>query len=240
MKNTAAINQLFDFIGGRLSRLEHMELSGQDLPIKFMVVYTLIDSLSAIVYPDMNNKNRERFVKILSEHGEWQYSDSISWPHLARLLELVKDDRFAAAKDKFGKISGNYKNGNIRDLELDPSFEAVMGCWPVGPDASIEKIASLKSLRHVELMYASRNKLVHQQRESGSGWDITGKSTHPFYHGLLTDNGSTIELVYPIGFVFKLAWSVVNNSKAYFQSLDLDPYSSFNAGSFYIDKLNIR
>ena len=238
MKNAPAIDQLFGFVEERLHRLENMPMDGQDLPIKYMVMYTFLDSLSAIVYPELSN-NRDRFVKILSEHADWKYGHSVSWPHLARLLEITKDGRFKAAREKYGVISGNYRNGEFRDLELDPAIESVLDVWPVGASATIEKITSLNSLRHVELMYASRNRLVHEHRESGNGWDVSGKSTHPFYHELLTDYGQSIELVYPIGFVFKLAWAVVRNTRKYFESEDIDPYESFGGGSFYIDKLNL-
>jgi len=167
-QNALAIKQLFDFLENRLLRLEKLSFDNKDEPIKQMIVYTFIDSISAIVYPK-EKRNRVRFVKILCDHANWKYSNSISWPHLSKFLQLVNDKRFSSAKEKFSKIEGNYKHGEFRNLELDPSFDMVSSVWPARPDAVIENIASLNSLRHVELMYASRNKLVHEHLESGNG-----------------------------------------------------------------------
>jgi len=69
---------------------------------------------------------------------------------------------------------------------------------------------------------------------------VRGNSIHPYYSGLVSDYGNSIELVYPIGFVFELAKSVLKNSRIWFDEHDLDPYLSFSDGSFYIEKLNVQ
>jgi len=236
--NSAAINQLFNFLEERLRRLVHLDMDQRDEPLKQMLLYTLIDAISARTFPNLTS-NRERFVNVLCCFSDWEYATSISWPHLAELLaSLHKDCRFSKVVNKYSQISGNYEHGEFRNLELDPTFDSVKEVWPLPPDKAAGKITSLNSLRHAELMYESRNRLVHEHLESGYGWDVSGKSTHAFYMGLIDDNDTSIQLVYPVGLVAKLAESVVVNSRQWFVSQDKDPYASILEGSFYIPKLN--
>jgi hypothetical protein len=69
------------------------------------------------------------------------------------------------------------------------------------------------------------------------------KDDAPYYYGLSHMNRQgkiekeTWELVYSLGFFFRLAKSSINNIRSYLQNNHLDPYSFYDFGTMWKRKI---
>ena len=116
----------------------------------------------------------------------------------------------------------------------------------IGMDCSFDKLRPLasnsdrkiiSSCQHYNLLYQQRNFLVHEFREPGYGLGFNGHFAGPHYeHHLNADSSSRLELVYPVGFVFKCVLASLEKLRIHYQKEKIDPYSSYEFGSLWHHK----
>ena len=115
-------------------------------------------------------------------------------------------------------------------------FEAV-----VEDKYNIEPIEGVKfeSLKHVHLLYTYRNSLIHELRNLGYGLEELSLGKEPSYHSMTMEDGKdTWQLVYPLGFFENICETCIINLKEYLILNNIDPYNSFNFGSYWKEELN--
>jgi hypothetical protein len=199
---------------------------------------SLIDALSGVVYPTKGN--RDRFVSIIIEFGEWIFAERISIPHITRLLELNPAPAYSNLRKYIFGIFEQWRFGELVTLDRDVSIEEVARLWPKGKDnfQPIEGI-SIDSLKHAHLLYTYRNSLIHDFRPLGSDIEVT-EDENPYY---LLITGSENEqdhwnLIYPTPFFQKLSNSILNNIETYFKENRIDPIEVIRRGKFWLNGLN--
>jgi hypothetical protein len=180
----------------------------------------------------------------VANFGDWPNHKRVSAPHIYYFLRELKSPEFERAREFVEKVIAKNSDGRLVALDDDPSFDEMRSHWPVGAEQKLVDQLSLSSFTHLNLLYFHRNSLVHELREPGRGMEFTDDGTEPYYHGMttLSDDNSpgerTLELVYPEGFFFRLARSVIANVDVYLRRHKLDPYLSYRFGSSWISDLN--
>lgn len=198
----------------------------------------IIDTLSKTIFP--RKGNRERFVSFLKKFSEWEHSNRISLPHLVRLLEFTPEPEYSRLREFAFSAYGQWPPGEIINLEKDPEFEEVEKNWPKGKE-NIEPIKGVKleSLKHVHLFYTYRNSLIHELRNLGYGLEEYSLEKEPSYHSMTMEDGKdTWQLVYPLGFFEIICETCLKSLKKYLIINNIDPYNSFNFGSYWKEELN--
>jgi hypothetical protein len=89
------------------------------------------------------------------------------------------------------------------------------------------------------LFYTYRNSLIHELRNLGYGLEELSLEKEPSYHHFTDEkNEETWQLVYPLGFFEIICETCVKNLKKYLVSNNINPYNSFNSGSYWKEGLN--
>ena len=198
----------------------------------------IIDALSKTIFP--RKGNRERFVSFLENFSDWKHCSRISLPHLVRLLEFTPEPEYSKLREFAFSAYEQWLSGDIIGLEKEPKYEEVMRYWPRGKD-NIEPIKGVKleSLKHVHLLYTYRNSLIHELRNLGHGIEELSLGKEPSYHHLTDEkNEETWQLVCPLGFFENICENCVKNLEKYLTENNINPYNSFNFGSYWIEELN--
>lgn len=198
----------------------------------------IIDALSKTIFP--RKGNRERFVSFLENFSDWKHCSRISLPHLVRLLEFTPEPEYSKIREFSFSTYGQWPPGKVITLEMDPEYKEVIKYWPRGQE-NIEPIKGVKllSLKHIHLFYTYRNSLVHELRNLAYGVEEFALEKEPSYHSLTTENDEeTWQLVYPLGFFENICETCLKSLKKYLIINNIDPYNSFNFGSYWKEELN--
>ncbi len=229
---------------GQIDRISSLQGPSGETYRKVLYI-ALLDALAYSVFPD-EKKNGARVVALIRDFANWKHKDSVSLPHLVRLLKLIEDPAFDKLRSFAEKKLASWK-GSSGDIPLsaDPGFEEIAALWPEKgdhPNPFTGKI-SLRSLQHHSLLYACRNAFVHALRIAGSGTESKG-DTEPYYHEAETFGNlnkpptRAIGIVYPALFLENLCRSVVENLTRHFADKGINPYASFDLGTYWIGEIN--
>ena len=245
MNNTQEINEIekqiekfISYFQFKFQIIKDTRFKANDELFKKILYIGIIDALSKTIYP--RKGNRKRFVSFLENFSDWKHCNRISLPHLVRLLEFSPEPEYSKIREFAFSAYGQWPPGEIISLERDPEFEEVKKYWPKGQE-NIEPIkgVSLSSLKHIHLFYTYRNSLVHELRNLAYGMEEVALEREPSYHGLITeDEGNIWQLVYPLGFFENTCETCLKNLKEYLIFNNINPYNSFNFGSYWIEELN--
>ena len=235
-------DRFFSYVRDKLERID--EITSDDLAIHKKVLYvTYIDSLSALVYPAYS-QNRARFTDFVVRFGDWEHSERVSTPHLVRALSLNPDPAYDKIRELVLKTLNSWRSGSHIALSSDLEAGVVGTHWPSGKlYAQPDEVATWKHLKHVELLYAYRNSLVHSFRALGPSYDMPEDKV-PYYIRTFTssanteENESHWELVYPTTFLRELARSALSAVEAHFRDKQIDPIESLRTGRFWVKALN--
>ena len=198
----------------------------------------IIDGLSKTIYPKKGN--RERFVSFLENISDWKHCDRISLPHLVRLLDFTPEPEYSKLRKFAFSAYGQWPPGKVIGLDTEPKYGEVKKYWPKG-QANNECIKGVKleALKHVHLFYTYRNSLIHELRNLGYGIEELSLEKEPSYHSMTMEDGKdTWQLVYPLGFFENICETCLQKLKEYLIFNTINPYNSFNFGSYWIEELN--
>ncbi len=238
------IDEYIKYFSGKLDsiiELEDSKKGSHDESIfmfKKTLVMSLLDALSKIIY---GNK-RKRFVAFLENFGDWPDGARLSTPHLGRALELDMDPNLEPLR-QYVREQLEIWGGLMKIIHLDKDVneEDVIKHLPKSAAHTLHGI-KIEKFNHYNLVYKSRNGLIHEFRELGYGIEGPG-STKPCYHqmtklGAADETADSWELVYPLEFLVSLARTTLDNLGDYLKRNDLNPDRHFRFGSYFFDIMN--
>ncbi len=235
-------DRFFSYVRDKLERID--DIKADELSIHKRVLYvTYIDSLSALIFPAYT-QNRARFTDFVVKFGGWQHAERVSTPHLVRALSLNPDPAYDKVRALALKTLNAWRSGSHIDLSSDLEAGFVGTHWP--PGKSYEQPiagAAWTHLKHVELLYAYRNSLVHDFRALGPSYDLP-EDEEPYYISTHTSsaNGTVSEfhweLVYPSAFLRTLAMSALATVETHIRGNQIDPIEVLSTGRYWVEALN--
>ena len=83
------------------------------------------------------------------------------------------------------------------------------------------------------MLYAYRNRLVHNFRESGYPIELPSDGSEPYYMGYMN---APCQLVFPVGLFKDLCTQCLNGLKRYLEKNDINPYDNYNFGEMWIEE----
>jgi len=232
------IEKFISYFQFKFQIIRDTEFKANDELFKKILYIGIIDALSKTIYP--RKGNRERFVSFLENFSDWKHCSRISLPHLVRLLEFIPAPEYSKIREFAFPAYGQWPPGEIISLEKDPEFKEVKKYWPKGQE-NIESIGGVKisSLKHIYLFYTYRNSIVHELRNPGYGVEELSLEKEPSYHSMTMEDGKdTWQLVYPLGFFEIICETCLKSLKKYLIINNINPYNSFNFGSYWKEELN--
>lgn len=247
MKHEQRINAYVAYFAGKLESIialgDDDETALDDSAIfKRTLVMSFLDALSKIVYGRKNNSHSKRFVTFLEVFCDWGNGTRLSTTHLSRALEMDMDPRLESLRLHVKKrLVGWGKAQKDTSLDEDIQLGEVIKQLPKNYDNKLAGIP-VEHLNHFNLLYATRNGLVHEMRELGYGIE-TESSEQPFYQHAITTGGTSEkdekwELVYPFDFLVLLARTALANLESYLKRNDLNPDRHFRFGTYFLEEMN--
>ena len=193
-----------------------------------VLLASIVDSLAQGRYPNL--KHGDRYKKLICTYFGWKGATLVSIPQL--LLRLREESSGGKLLDFVMQKIGEVPRSQPIEIEkVDCSFDKLR------PLASNSDRKIISSCQHYNLLYQQRNFLVHEFREPGYGLGFNGHFAGPHYeHHLNADSSSRLELVYPVGFVFKCVLASLEKLRIHYQKEKIDPYSSYEFGSLWHHK----
>lgn len=186
---------------------------------------TAIDTLAGLrfhksAYAQLNRRNRERFIRFLTEYSEWSDGDLVSIPFLKdeletlRLLDRPLGRHVTAKLSRFSTQDG----GALPCANIDEPLTTLIAL------ASSEKEEEvIREYQHFALFYRYRNSLVHDSRQPGTAMEVFSSTEGPHYHGYLND--PCWNLVYPLTLFEALLKRSIEGFHGYLTANQIDPYS---------------
>ena len=157
-----------------------------------------------------------------------------------RLLDFTPEPEYSKLRKFAFSAYGQWPPGKVIGLDTEPKYGEVKKYWPKG-QANNECIKGVKleALKHVHLFYTYRNSLIHELRNLGYGIEELSLEKEPSYHSMTMEDGKdTWQLVYPLGFFENICEPCLKNLKEYLIINAINPYNSFNFGSYWKEELN--
>ena len=187
------IDRYFGYVGEQLSEIDSLP---EQLKTHRQILYVaFIDSLSTLVLPAYQN-NRARFTDFVLAACAWPNATRISSTHLNRALTLNPDPAFNKVRELLYKTIATWSPGELVGIDRDLEAGTIGTHWPHGKQYEhAVPGAPWLHLRHVELLYAHRNALVHgfrrivQQRREALAFHCGGN----FQPAEIRDGGINVE-----------------------------------------------
>lgn len=193
-------------------------------PLHRKILYaTALDPLARAAYGP--SFNRHRFTRLVRELSGWAECERISLPQLQQRLRAARRYRYGLYRDVSTRLR-DWGSGSKIGLQHSPLAAEIL------PLAQGNEAKLIFECQYSELFYTYRNALVHEFREPGYGWDVSGTSMRPFYMSYLGREGQW-ELTFPVRFLQHLLNSTIEGVKAHLLSGKIDPYKRFEFGSMW-------
>lgn len=222
----------------RLNQVKSSDFELSNNLFKKILYVGFIDTLSKTT-PYSKKGNRKRVVTFVQNFSKWDECERVSLTHLIKLLKKDPSPEFSKVRDYAHSLYDKWKDWDCITLDRDPTYDEIKKLWPtsVTKPLEIENI-QLDFLKHSNLFYKYRNNLVHELREPGYGIEFK-EDTKPYYHSMHhSENEMTWELVYPLGFYEHIINSAILSLREYYIKDQIDPYKSFNFGTYWLEELN--
>lgn len=235
--------RFFVYLKAQLDCIELIELDNLKIHKKILYV-SFIDAIAGLVYPTYSN--RERFIELIRNFGSWRHSDKVSVPHLMRALRLNPDPSYNKIRALVTDSLSKWREGDQISLEHDLDSVKVGTHWPSGKkyEQPVEG-ATWMHLKHVELLYAYRNALVHEFRSLGMDLESSGEDTEPYYltNYEITNGGTRCEsvhweLIYPSLFLKNLANNIFESVRNHIGQSNIDLIDVVQRGKYWVKELN--
>ena len=187
------------------------------------LLITHIDTLAGIRYaesryPQLNKKNKERFIQFLLASGIWPSGNMVSIPFLAEYTKNGKISKGRLNSFITDKLNDNFEEGsfNVRASVIDEPFEKLIEMATTEQEERV-----ILENRHYELLYRYRNYLVHESREPGNAMEVVPED-EAYYHGYI--NEDRLFLAYPANLFVGLLERSINYISEYLKENKIDPY----------------
>jgi hypothetical protein len=176
--NNTKIEKYISYFSDRMAEIKSLSTIS-DYLFRRILYFGLIDTLSKSVYPHKNNHSR--ITSLVLRFGDWPNAQKISVIHLLQLLKKVPDPDFEQLRS-YGKqllATMGVEHGEC-SIDKDPKYEDIRSRWPKSFSGQLPGGIHIKSLQHINLLYALRNSIIHEMRPLGKGFDI-GTHSDPYY-----------------------------------------------------------
>jgi hypothetical protein len=236
-------SRFFVFTQANLKRIDSLDAA--DLKTLRKILYvSFIDSLSGLVYPTFS-QNRERFTTFVTRFSSWSNAEKVNTPHLAHALTLNPDPSYNKIRAVVLENLNSWGGGELIKIDCDLSAEVIGTHWPKGK--RYEQMVDgtpWQHLKHVELLYAYRNALVHGFRPLGHDVEVP-EDTEPYYLNMSETSSSPSaesddywELIYPTGFLRSLAHMLLDATRDHICENGIDPVAVLRGGRYWLNELN--
>lgn len=237
-----SLNRYFLVVSELQQSINSVSATGYEDNHKRTLFLNLLDFLSKGAYGKKYKRNGERFKNFVREFCDWDHAHRISLPQLVLVLNRTSIDEYVDLKHFATQRLRLWDDGAPKSIEYDPDLIEIESFLPqkckIG-DVELDK------LTHVNLLWASRNKLVHEMRFPGKSVKLF-ELQHPHYHYLgkidrcalaqkLTIETGTWELVHPIPFYNELLENAVKNLNKNFRENEVDPIERYNLTSNWLE-----
>ena len=196
-------------------------------PFHRKILYaTLLDPLARAAYGSGGNK--DRVTRLVRDLSGWKDSERVSLPQLQLKLRATGLHR----RRLYRHVSSSLRSWGESErvgLSHSPNVSDIASL------ANAAEMRLIEGARYSELFYTYRNNLVHEFREPGYGWDVSGTGKQPFYMAYLGSGGKW-ELTFPVLFFGDLVAGVLEGLNAQLLAAKIDPYKQFNFGSMWRGK----
>jgi hypothetical protein len=212
---------------------------------KKILYVTVLEAIAKVRYP--NKGAGERFIKLVHNYSVWNDAERISLPHLVAALERTSDARFKALREfAYSELHGWGSGGPVY-LDSDPDLSTIQSLWPKDESGKLlanqNVLLELSQLRHVDMLYAYRNYLIHESRQPTTGFEEEDDIA-PFYESVnmhptvFGNRVSEWHLVYPAAFLEKLSNCCLSSLGEYLKAKEQDPYLSIKDGWYLVEHFN--
>ena len=179
------INRFCDYFVGEVGSVPANASNLQ----KKLLFCCLIDTLGRAAFP-LESSQHTRFVNLVNTFSCWELRKHVSMQQVLLRLAERKLTNNRLCEGLRQRISG-WQTGTVMSAATDPQLDEMMSL----ADSDQEKKV-IRECLHTELLYHYRNRLVHEYRESGYGFELSDDGDEPFYH---SDSSGVWQLVYPVG-----------------------------------------
>jgi hypothetical protein len=188
----------------------------------------VIDTLGRARHPNVG-ANRARFLRTVEDLAGWPDMGRVSlpqlWFQLGHQPELIEGQ----LADEVSRLLLSWEEGRVYQIVADPLFETLA---PLARQPAESRM--LLECRHLELLYAYRNVLIHEFREPGYDMGVLADDPTPYYMGVDDEQGvGRWELAYPTNFFEIITRRILRNLRAYLEVNDIDPYTLYQFGSMW-------
>ncbi len=236
-------SRFFEFTEANLQRIDSLDAA--DLKTLRKILYvSFIDSLSGLIYP-IFSQNRERFTTFVVQFGSWANAEKVNTPHLARALALNPDPSFDKVRTVVLANLNSWGSGELIKIDRDLDAGVIGTHWPQGKryEQPVDG-APWQHLKHVELLYAYRNALVHGFRPLGHDAEVP-EDTEPYYLHTSelspppsAESDEYWELIYPTAFLRSLARTLLEATREHICKNEIDPVAVLRGGRYWLRELN--
>ncbi len=228
--NSESIEQFCLYFEQQIDLIESINITKspndpyQRLLYQRTLLVTLLDAMAGMrfskkYYPDIHDKNRERFIRFVKNYSDWDNGSLISVPFLYYRLCKNKNNNGKLIQYLKTKISqfNEEEGGAVPSIKMDELPEKLLLLTNIELQ---EK--EIYECQHYSILYRYRNYLIHEARVPGCSIDFY-KEQEAHYHSYLND--PRWFLVYPLALLKKLCIKSVGNIKQYLRDNAIDPYS---------------
>jgi hypothetical protein len=201
-------------------------IAGVKTPLHRIILYTTaLDPLARAAY-GAGLTHRARIIKLINELSGWTDCVRISLPQLQQLLRKKRRYRYKLYRDVSTRLN------QWQDATSIPLSESPMEAT-LTPLAQSDELKQIRACQYAELLYTYRNNLVHEFREPGYGWDVSGKWSEPYYMSYID---KPWELVFPVRFFESVLIGTLNGLQGYLIQNKINPYKRFEFGTLWSAK----
>lgn len=139
------------------SRIEAVKGESLSQLFRCSLHFPLLEAMASVVYP-REGRSGVKVRKLIWRFGDWPEGDRVSMVLIARLLEEQPEPVYQAARAELRRRIGTWSRAHRVPLSQDPEYDDVRkllgGATAVGPH-------KLQRFRHIQLLWDTRNAVVH-------------------------------------------------------------------------------
>lgn len=234
--------------------LSESNIAYEGIPGK-LILCAIFDSLSKAAFPKITS-NGMRFKDTISHHAKWPDGNRVSLLQLCYAFETLSEipadflNLSEWAKSQRTKYFTPLNNisGDFLPLTLDPLNTQLEERWPCKNGMPVKLAATYlpEMFTHSHLLWKYRNKLAHEFRLLGAGFESSSLSEDfPSYQNIssIQHNEATgyvttsrWELIYPIYFFAQLTECALESICSEYRTRNTSPFAQYVEGSFWLEK----
>lgn len=231
------IDRFCDYFEAQVSEIDNLNpepISEESITqvrlYKKTLIISAIDTLSSLRfsqenYKELNRHTKDRFIRFVSEYGEWQEGALISTPSLFDLL---------AVRSREENKLYDYLHNKLLEHDADNGKILRIGDIDVRAEELLELTSSeheehlIFENQHYSLLYGYKNCIAHETKEL-CGVMEAYQYAKPHYYSYIKDKGpgelTQWHLSYPVEHIKKLFFSSMKNMKRHFIRTNTNPYT---------------